>query len=202
MSWSVFVPKPPIVHRLSSFLVIPAVATHRAAEEHVMSVGQDQGRFHQSYTGHVPLVGDLDLVHSQDLGGTAAGGTAAGGTAARAPSLSRYLSRRVGAQVQGDESEYDRAYILLLFLMVLWSRWSFTCHGRAHKVGAQEGTYTMTVRTNRGVEVALETTTVVGFSNLVNVVEAEIVRLSLSLHPPLLCQDRRWLLRFRSLCPQ
>lgn len=50
----------------------------------------------------------------------------------------------------------------------------------------------MTVHKNRGVEGTLETATVVDFSNLVNVVEAETVRrrLSSSLHPVQLYQDR------------
>lgn len=108
------------------------------------------------------------------------------GAGVRAPSLSGNLGGRVRAEVQGDENDHG---ILHLFLLVVWIRWLFTCH--AHRVGAQEGKYTMTVHRNRGVEGALETATVVDFSNLVNVVEAETVRrLSSTLQPVQFYQDR------------
>ena len=47
-----------------AFVMILAVATHHAGEEHAMSSDQDQGRIHQPY-----IVGGLDRVHGQDLRG-------------------------------------------------------------------------------------------------------------------------------------
>jgi len=176
-----------VVHRLSSFLILLTVATHRTANERTTSPGQGQGRLHQLSTCHPPLVG-LDLAHSQDPEGAGA----------RAPSFSHDLGRGVQAQVQGNEDEHNRACILLqLFLLVLRSRWSFRCQGRAHGAKAQEGTPTMTVHVNRGVEPARGTDIVIGLPSRAHVVEAET--LSFSLHPFQEYQDRPRRLRLRSL---
>lgn len=66
MGWSGLL-KPRVVHRLSSLLMVLAVATHHAGEGHAMSPCQDRGRTHQPNAG---------VAHGLDLGGAGVRGGA------------------------------------------------------------------------------------------------------------------------------